>query len=193
MLQKSLPADLPTTHGHFKVIAYKDDERGEHLAVLKGEPTENAVVRIHSQCITGDALTSQRCDCGEQLDLSLKKIAQEGGILLYLQQEGRGIGLFNKIAAYHHQDRGLDTVEANHKLGFQDDVRSYSIAAKILKDLGIRSISLLTNNPRKVQGLENYGIIINERIPVLVKTNTANRNYLAAKQKKLGHHLKVLK
>ena len=188
-LQKTLPAKLPTAYGQFIVIAYKDHQ-GEHLAVTKGKIKENPLVRIHSQCITGDALKSLRCDCGEQLELSLKKIATKGGILLYLQQEGRGIGLFNKIAAYHHQDQGLDTVEANIKLGFKDDAREYSIAAEILKDLGITSIRLLTNNPRKVQGLEKAGITINQSLPLLVKPNAVNARYLDTKQKRLGHNLK---
>src|SRR3989344_3336376 len=151
--QKSPFAHLPTAYGLFSVIAYKDPT-GEHLAITKGKTAKNPLVRIHSQCLTGDALSSLRCDCGEQLNQSLKLIAQEGGVLLYLQQEGRGIGLFNKIAAYHQQDQGLDTVEANTQLGFKDDARDYCIAVEILKDLGIASIKLLTNNPRKVQQLE---------------------------------------
>ncbi|MEK6939691.1 MAG: GTP cyclohydrolase II [Nanoarchaeota archaeon] len=190
--QKSPLARLPTRYGLFSVIAYKDP-RGEHLAVIKGKIKETPLVRIHSQCITGDALASLRCDCGEQLDQSMKMIARKGGILLYLQQEGRGIGLFNKILAYHHQDQGLDTVEANQKLGFNDDHRDYAIAADILKDLGLISIKLLTNNPRKVQGLEKAGIIVVQRIPLLVVPNSMNAEYLAVKKEKLGHHLEISK
>lgn len=187
-LKKTLPAKLPTSYGLFRVIAYKD-AHGEHLALTKGRATKNPLVRIHSQCITGDALASLRCDCGEQLDHSLKMIAQEGGILLYLQQEGRGIGLFNKIAAYYHQDQGLDTVEANTKLGFKDDARDYSVAIEILGDLGITSIRLLTNNPRKVQELEKAGIKISQRVPLLITPNQVNTEYLLVKKNKLGHHL----
>ena len=190
-LQKSLPARLPTTYGQFTVIGYKD-QRGEHLALVKGKIQKPPrLVRIHSQCLTGDALKSLRCDCGEQLEQSLKMIAKEGGILLYLQQEGRGIGLFNKIIAYHHQDQGLDTVEANTKLGFKDDGRDYAIAADILKDLGINSIKLLTNNPRKIEGLEKAGIAVFERVPLLIIPNKANKNYLLAKKKKLGNQLEI--
>lgn len=188
ILQKTPPAKLPTIYGDFTVIAYKD-ESGEHLALLKGTIAKNILVRIHSQCVTGDALASLRCDCGEQLDQSLSMITKEGGILLYLQQEGRGIGLFNKIAAYHHQDRGLDTVEANQKLGFKDDAREYSIAADILKDLEITSITLLTNNPQKVRGLEKAGICVSQRLPLLVAPNNSNAKYLLTKKKKLGHQL----
>ncbi len=191
-LQKSPPAHLPTPYGQFTVIGYKDPP-GEHLALLKGKIAKNPLVRIHSQCLTGDALKSLRCDCGEQLDRSMQMVAKEGGILLYLQQEGRGIGLFNKIAAYHHQDQGLDTVEANRKLGFKDDDRDYDIAANILKDLGIVSVKLLTNNPQKVQGLEKAGIRVVQRFPLLVVPNSMNAKYLAIKQKKLGHHLEISK
>ena len=191
-MQKSPPAHLPTSYGQFTVIGYKDSH-GEHLALIKGKIAQTPLVRIHSQCLTGDTLKSLRCDCGEQLNQSLKMIAKEGGILLYLQQEGRGIGLFNKIAAYHHQDQGLDTVEANKKLGFNDDDRDYGIAANILKDLGISSIKLLTNNPQKVQGLEKAGIRVVQRIPLLVVPNSMNAKYLAIKQKKLGHHLEISK
>src|SRR3989338_3308960 len=190
-LQKSLPARLPTTYGQFTVIGYKD-QRGEHLALVKGKIQKPPrLVRIHSQCLTGDALSSLRCDCGEQLGRSLQMIAQEGGILLYLQQEGRGIGLFNKIAAYHHQDQGLDTVEANTKLGFKDDVRDYRIAIEILKDLGITSLRLLTNNPRKVKQLEKAGIKISQRVPLLIAPNKDNSKYLLVKKTKLGHYLDI--
>src|SRR3989344_7786991 len=188
LLQKTLSAKLPTSYGQYTVTSYKD-AKGEHLALINGEITPNPLVRVHSQCITGDALASLRCDCGEQLDLSLKRIALEGGILLYLQQEGRGIGLFNKIAAYHQQDLGLDTVEANTKLGFSDDDREYRIAAEILKNLGATSIRLLTNNPRKVQQLEKAGIKVVQRIPLHILPNNFNAGYLMVKKNKLGHYL----
>lgn len=190
-LTKTSPAKLPTVYGEFTVIAYRDSH-GEHLALIKRKIAENILVRIHSQCTTGDSFKSLRCDCGEQLSQSMQMIAKEGGILLYLQQEGRGIGLFNKIAAYHHQDQGWDTVEANQKLGFKDDGRDYVIAADILKDLGVLSVKLLTNNPRKVQGLEKAGITVVERIPLLTTPHSANTDYLLVKKKKLGHHLNVL-
>ena len=182
---------LPTAYGQFKIIAYQDS-RGEHLALINGEVKENILVRLHSQCLTGDTFSSLRCDCGEQLTMAMKKITKEGGIILYLQQEGRGIGLFNKIAAYHHQDQGLDTVEANQKLGFDADVRDYKIAAGILRDLGVKSIKLLTNNPRKIEGLEKAGITITERVPLVTKPNSTNRAYLKTKQQKLGHKLSFL-
>ena len=187
-LKKSPIAHLPTSYGRFTVIAYKDID-GEHLALIKGKIKKKPLIRIHSQCVTGDALTSLRCDCGEQLSQTMKIIAKEGGILLYLLQEGRGIGLFHKIAAYHHQDHGLDTVEANVKLGFKDDARDYTIAAKILKDLGVDSIRLLTNNPRKIKGLQQAGIKVVERVPLLINPNDVNVGYLSVKQKKLGHEL----
>lgn len=190
ILQKTQLAKLPTKYGRFTIIAYKNKQE-EHLALIRGEISKNPLVRIHSQCLTGDALASLRCDCGEQLDKAMKMIAQEGGILLYLQQEGRGIGLFNKIQAYHHQDHGLDTVEANAKLGFKDDLREYAAAAEILHDLGIKSISLLTNNPRKIAGLAKYGITVARSFPLQVESNPDNKAYLTTKQKKLGHHLKI--
>lgn len=189
---KTSPAKLPTAHGDFMVISYKDSY-GEHLALTNGKTAKNPLVRIHSQCLTGDALSSMRCDCGEQLNQSLKMIAQGGGVLLYLQQEGRGIGLFNKIAAYHQQDQGLDTVEANTKLGFKDDLRDYRIAVEILNDLGLTSIKLLTNNPRKVQQLENAGIKVVQRIPLLIAPNSVNAEYLLVKKNKLGHYLEIQK
>src|SRR3989344_414099 len=189
-LQKTSWAKLPTSYGVFEMIAYKDDS-GEQLVLQKGKCKQNILVRLHSQCLTGDALASLRCDCGEQLNLSLQKIAREGGILIYLQQEGRGIGLFNKIRAYHYQDQGLDTVDANTKLGFKDDLREYAVAAKILKDLGIRSICLLTNNPRKATALQQAGIEIIQSIPLLVKPNLVNMHYLTTKQSRLGHNLKL--
>ena len=189
-LQKTLPVKLPTSYGLFEVTAYKD-QAGEHLVLQKGKITENTLLRVHSQCLTGDALASLRCDCGEQLSQAMKIIAKEGGIVIYLQQEGRGIGLFNKIAAYHHQDLGLDTVEANIKLGFKDDLREYSIAAEILKDLGVKAVCLLTNNPRKIESLQKAGLLVTQRRPLTVKSSTLNSAYLKTKQEKLGHLLKI--
>jgi 3,4-dihydroxy 2-butanone 4-phosphate synthase/GTP cyclohydrolase II len=157
----------------------------------KGEinPDDAVLVRVHSECFTGDVLASLRCDCGNQLALALKKIGQEGGVLLYLRQEGRGIGLTNKIKAYNLQDGGLDTVQANIQLGFEPDLRDYGIGAQILADLGIKKIRLLTNNPVKVVGLEGYGIEIVDRIPIEVPANLHNKRYLDTKKEKMGHLL----
>lgn len=157
--------------------------------MVKGKITENIIVRMHSECMTGDVFHSLRCDCGEQLQRSMKIIAREGGILLYLRQEGRGIGLLNKIKAYALQDKGMDTVEANEHLGFVADERDYRIAGEILKDLGVSSIRLLTNNPYKIKELEQQGIKVAERIPLLVKATKLNQKYLNTKQEKLGHLL----
>ncbi len=185
-LQKSPSAHLPTRYGLFTIIAYKED-KAEHVALTKGNLSKDPLVRIHSQCLTGDALASLRCDCGEQLQQTLKILSKEDGVLIHLQQEGRGIGLFNKITAYHHQDKGLDTVEANTKLGFKDDAREYAIAAEILRDLGVSSIRLLTNNPRKIQELQQAGIQVKERVPLIISPNKMNESYLQVKKKKLGH------
>ena len=150
---------------------------------------DNLLVRVHSQCLTGNTLRSLRCDCGPQLDAAMQLIAKEGGILLYLQQEGRGIGLFNKIAAYYHQDTGADTVEANKLLGFADDLREYAVAADILHDLKVCSIRLLTNNPRKVSGLQTAGLQVIERVPLCIPATKHNSAYLHTKQERLGHFL----
>jgi 3,4-dihydroxy 2-butanone 4-phosphate synthase/GTP cyclohydrolase II len=150
------------------------------------------LVRVHSECLTGDVFHSLRCDCGEQIDLALEAISEEGrGVLLYMRQEGRGIGLHNKIRAYALQDQGLDTVEANEALGFESDIRDYGIGAQILADLGVRNIRLLTNNPRKVIGLEGYGLQVVETLPIVCKPNPKNRKYLETKRKKMGHLLKL--
>jgi 3,4-dihydroxy 2-butanone 4-phosphate synthase/GTP cyclohydrolase II len=191
LIRHMLTTDLPTRFGHFRLMVYEDVlEKHHHLAVVKGEVRgkKRVMVRVHSQCFTGDILGSQRCDCGEQLAKALQMIEGEGeGVLLYMRQEGRGIGLMNKLMAYQLQDIGLDTVEANLALGFKADMRDYGIGAQILADLGLSTIRLLTNNPRKMAGLEGYGLKIVERIPVIIKPNRANLRYLTTKKEKLGH------
>lgn len=167
-------------------------DQKEHVALTMGDikSAESNLVRVHSECMTGDIFASKHCDCGEQLDLALKKISEAGhGVLLYMRQEGRGIGLANKIKAYQLQNEGLDTVEANQKLGFQMDQRHYGIGAQILVDLGVKKMDLLTNNPRKLVGLEGYGLTINQRIPLEVKPNEINIKYLKTKKRKMGHLL----
>jgi 3,4-dihydroxy 2-butanone 4-phosphate synthase/GTP cyclohydrolase II len=188
-------AKLPTKYGEFSAIAYKSDiDPDEHLALVLGDIStgEPVLVRVHSECVTGDVFGSLRCDCGEQVSLAMKRIAQEGrGVLLYMRQEGRGIGFHNKICAYALQDKGLDTVEANLSLGFEPDLRDYGIGAQILADLGLHQVRLLTNNPKKVIGLEGYGLRVVETVPIIVPPNPYNRRYLETKQKKLGHILKL--
>ena len=191
LIRKTTEANLPTRYGSFKVICYEDCNKSQHLALVKGDikGKKNVLVRVHSECLTGDALGSLRCDCGTQLDKALKIIGKNGGVLLYMAQEGRGIGLMNKIVAYHYQDHGMDTVEANLKLGLKVDARDYTIGAQILADLGLATIKLLTNNPRKIEGLEKYGLHIAERVPIVIKPNKINEKYLNAKREKLGHYL----
>jgi 3,4-dihydroxy 2-butanone 4-phosphate synthase/GTP cyclohydrolase II len=188
-------AKLPTQFGDFKVIAYKaSTDPDEHLALVLGDVAtdEPVLVRVHSQCLTGDVFHSLRCDCGEQIEMAMKRIAEEGrGVVLYMRQEGRGIGIHNKIKAYALQDKGLDTVEANLSLGFKADPRDYGIGAQILADLGVRNMRLMTNNPKKGTGLESYGLKIAEQLPITTRPNKHNRRYLQTKQKKLGHLLKI--
>lgn len=193
LVERVVETKMPTRYGDFKMFGFINKLNGEHhVALVKGEINEKneVLTRVHSECLTGDALGSKRCDCGEQYDAAMKRIAEEGcGILLYMRQEGRGIGLINKLKAYSLQDKGFDTVEANEMLGFPADMRSYDVAAAILKDLGVSKVNLMTNNPRKIDGLERYGIEIVNRVPIKMNHNEKNEFYLQTKKEKLGHIL----
>lgn len=195
-VRRLVTARIPTKEfGEFKVIAYDNDiDHQVHLAFVKGEvEKEPVLVRVHSQCLTGEVLGSLRCDCGPQLKKALEMICREGrGVLLYLMQEGRGIGLVNKLKAYNLQDEGLDTVQANEKLGFPPDLRDYGIGAQILVDLGIRKMRLMTNNPRKIVGLEGYGLKVVERVPIEIHPEKENFKYLLTKKEKLGHFINII-
>ena len=192
-VEKIAEAELPSKYGHFRIHAYESKLDGKcHLAIMKGDVRgkKDVLVRVHSECLTGDALGSMRCDCGEQLATALKKIEAEGcGVVLYMRQEGRGIGLANKMRAYELQDQGKDTVEANVLLGFAPDERDYGIGAQILADLGLSSIRLMTNNPAKRAGLEGYGLSITERVPLVMPVNEYDKNYMKVKSAKMGHIL----
>jgi 3,4-dihydroxy 2-butanone 4-phosphate synthase/GTP cyclohydrolase II len=195
LVHRVAEAKLPTKYGEFAAIAYRSDiDPDEHLALVMGDiaTDEPVLVRVHSECLTGDVFGSLRCDCGEQIGLAMETIAKEGrGVLLYMRQEGRGIGFHNKMRAYALQDEGLDTVEANISLGFTPDPRDYGIGAQILADLGLSEIKLLTNNPQKRVGLEGYGLKVVETLPIIIAPNPYNHKYLVTKQKKMGHRLDI--
>lgn len=193
MIKEVAEANLPTEFGNFKVKGFVNDiDDKEHIALVMGEISSDkpTLVRVHSECLTGDVFHSLRCDCGAQLAASMKIIAEnKNGVILYMRQEGRGIGIINKLKAYRYQDQGMDTVEANRKLGYDADLRDYGIGAQILNQLGVRKIRLMTNNPRKVVGLEGHGLIIVERVPLIIQSNPFNQKYLSTKFDKLGHYL----
>jgi 3,4-dihydroxy 2-butanone 4-phosphate synthase/GTP cyclohydrolase II len=196
LIERLVETRLPTRWGEFKAVAYRSlVDPDEHIALVKGEiaASEPVLVRVHSECLTGDVFGSQRCDCGEQAAVALQRIEAEGkGVFVYMRQEGRGIGLINKLRAYKLQDEGLDTVEANEKLGFPMDLRRYGVGAQILRDLGVRKFRFLTNNPKKVVGLEGFGLEMVEQVPIVVRPNHENRRYLETKQKKMGHIMDFL-
>ncbi|MCX5686139.1 MAG: bifunctional 3,4-dihydroxy-2-butanone-4-phosphate synthase/GTP cyclohydrolase II [Candidatus Omnitrophica bacterium] len=194
LIKKIAETKIPTNFGTFKIFVYESvTDKYHHLALVKGRLDKNdTLVRVHSECLTGDVFGSKRCDCGEQLHTAMQMISKSpSGVILYMRQEGRGIGLANKLRAYELQDKGLDTVEANKALGFKPDLRDYGIGAQILADLGLKKIRLLTNNPKKIVGLEGYGLEVVERVPLEVRSNKANERYLRAKREKLGHKIRV--
>ena len=193
LVTREVEVVLPTKFGDFKMAAFSDEiEKKEYIAVFKGDlqGKEEVLVRLHSECLTGDVFGSKRCDCGEQLQKSLESINEKGeGLLIYLRQEGRGIGIYNKLKAYNLQDQGHDTVEANHLLGFKDDLRDFAVAAQIIKDFGIKSINILTNNPKKIESLEKYGVDVKKRIGSETEPTTENKKYLETKRDKMGHYI----
>ena len=195
LVERGSEVKLPTKSGIFKAIGFRDKINGEeHMALVMGDVTDGKPVltRVHSECLTGDVFGSKRCDCGDQLDEALHRIAKEGrGILLYMRQEGRGIGLINKLKAYHLQDEGMDTVEANEALGFDADLRDYGIGAEILSELGAKELKLMTNNPKKISGIYGFGLKVVERIPIEIHHNENNQHYLKTKKVKLGHMLNI--
>lgn len=194
LVKRAAQANLPTSHGEFKMVGFENAINGEHhVALVKGDinPEDEVLVRVHSECLTGDAFGSMKCDCGEQLQAALDKIEAAGkGVLVYMRQEGRGIGLINKIRAYDLQDKGMDTVEANLALGFAEDLRDYGIGAQILSDLGVKKVKLMTNNPLKLVGLSGYGIDVVGREPIQLNHNEKNELYMRTKKEKMGHLLK---
>jgi 3,4-dihydroxy 2-butanone 4-phosphate synthase/GTP cyclohydrolase II len=193
LVERVTSVRLPTAYGEFNAVAFRETLTGKHhVALVRGEVegAENVLVRVHSECLTGDVFHSLRCDCGEQLELAMARIAEEErGVLLYMAQEGRGIGLLNKLRAYELQENGLDTVEANLELGFPADAREYGIGSQILADLGLSTIRILTNNPRKIAGIEGFGLTVTEQVAIEISPNAENRHYLAAKRRRLGHRL----
>jgi 3,4-dihydroxy 2-butanone 4-phosphate synthase / GTP cyclohydrolase II len=193
LVERMTSVRLPTAYGDFTAIAFREKLTGKrHVALVKGDVAgkEDVLVRVHSECLTGDVFHSLRCDCGEQLEQALARIgSEERGVLLYMAQEGRGIGLLNKLKAYELQENGLDTVEANLELGFAADMREYGIGNQILADLGLSTIRLLTNNPKKITGIEGFGLTVVEQVPIEISPNDENRRYLATKRAKLGHRL----
>jgi 3,4-dihydroxy 2-butanone 4-phosphate synthase/GTP cyclohydrolase II len=193
LVERTAQVRMPTDYGEFTAVAFREKLTGKtHVALVRGEVEgkENVLVRVHSECLTGDVFHSLRCDCGEQLELALQRIgAEEQGVLLYMAQEGRGIGLLNKLRAYELQEQGRDTVEANLELGFPADARDYAIGNQILSELGLTTLRILTNNPRKLTGIEGFGLTVVEQVAIEVEPNDENRGYLAAKRDKLGHKL----
>jgi len=196
LVRRAATAKLPTRYGgEFRIIVYENDvDTMKHIALVKGDiqPEDEVLVRVHSECLTGDTFGSARCDCGDQLHTAMKMVEEEGkGVIVYMHQEGRGIGLVNKIKAYDLQDHGRDTVEANIELGFKEDLRDYGIGAQILVDLGVRKMRLMTNNPKKIIGLQAYGLSITERVPIEIEPTESNIHYLETKKKKMGHILEL--
>ncbi|MDR3265260.1 MAG: GTP cyclohydrolase II, partial [Synergistaceae bacterium] len=199
LIERVVEVSLPTEFGQFRACAYRsrleNDDSHTHIALVKGNisSVDEVLVRVHSECLTGDAFGSLRCDCGAQLHAALGMIEREGvGVLLYMRQEGRGIGILNKLRAYKLQEEGMDTVDANIALGYAPDLRNYGMGAQILMDLGLRKIRLLTNNPQKIIGLEGYGLHIVDRVPIVIEPNEFNRSYMSAKENRMGHLLHTL-